>query len=154
MDPLNALGLASNVFSFVSFAAGLIQGTRTISASASGSSTDITNLGMVCEQLQNLCEGLDACTHYEILGAHLAAEDHATKVLVAVKALCIICKTDGDELLRIVTKLRTKDGSKGKWQSFRVALRMAWEKATIDDLEARLSRTQVTLTLHICTLAQ
>lgn len=152
MDPLTALGLASNVFSFVSFASGLIKGTIEIRASATGCNIDISRLDAVCEQLQDLCDGLQSCTDRKIPGAH--AEDHVTRVFVAVKSLCAACKTDGDELLRITKTLRTKNGSKGKRDSFIVALKKAWQKSSIDELEARLSKTQVTMTLHICTLAQ
>ncbi|KAL1851056.1 hypothetical protein Daus18300_012665 [Diaporthe australafricana] len=98
----------------------------------------------------SLCNGLESCSEHQIQRA--ANEDHVVKILVAVKALCEVCKSDGDELLRIIKKLRTKPDAKGKWDSFRVALKKAWEKTSIDELEARLSRTQVTLTLHICTL--
>lgn len=152
MDPLTALGLASNVFSFVSFASGLIKGTLEIRASATGCSIDVARLDGVCEQLKDLCDGLQSCTDHKIPEAH--ARDHVTKVLTAVKILCVDCKTDGDELLRITKTLRTKNGSKGKWDSFIVALKKAWEKSSIGELEERLSRTQVTMTLHICTLAQ
>lgn len=152
MDPLTALGLASNVFSFVSFASGLIKGTLEIKASSSGCSIDISRLDAICEQLQGLCDGLQSCNDRKISEAH--AEDHVTKVFLAVKSLCAVCKTDGNELLRITKKLRTNNGSKGKWDSFTVALKKAWKKSSVDELEARLSRTQVTMTLHICTLAQ
>lgn len=152
MDPLTALGLASNVFSFVSFASGLIKGTLEIRASATGCNIDITRLDAVCEQLKDLCDGLQSCSEHKISGA--LAEDHVAKVFIAVKSLCVVCKADGDELLRITKTLRTKNGSKGKWDSSIVALKKAWEKSSIDELEERLSRTQVAMTLHICTLAQ
>lgn len=152
MDPLTAIGLASNVFSFISFASGLIKGTLEISGSTTGCSIDITNIDRVCAQLQDLCDGLQSGTEYKIPGAQ--AENHATKTFVAVKSLCAAWKSDGDELLRITKELRTKDGSKGKWDSFRVALKKAWKKSSIDELEARLSRTQITMTMHICTLVQ
>lgn len=152
MDPLTALGLASNILSFVSFASGLIRGTLEISSSETGCSADISKLDTTCEQLNSLCDGLKSCTEHRIIGT--SSNDHVTKVLSAVKSLSEVCRTDGDELLRILKKLKTKDGSKGKWDSFRVALRKAWEKTSIDEFEERLSRTQVTLTLHICTLAQ
>lgn len=152
MDPLTALGLASNVFSFVSFASGLIKGTLEISASATGCHIDVTRLDSVCERLQDLCDGLQSCAEHRILGTH--ADEHVAEIFVAVKSLCASCKVDGDELLRIAKTLRTKHGSTGKWDSFKAALKTAWEKSRIDELEARLSRTQVTITLHICTLAQ
>lgn len=165
MDPLTALGLASNVFSFVSFASGLIKGTLEISASTTGCNIDIARLDTVCEKLQVLCKGLQSCMEHEIpeaTGEHDVDDvtkifavkklDDVTEVFIAVKELCATCKVDGDELLRVTKTLKTKNGSKGKWDSFRVALRKAWEKASIDELETRLSRTQGTMTLHICTL--
>lgn len=152
MDPLTALGLASNVFSFVSFASGLIKGTLEIRASANGCNIDVMRLDITCQQLQDLCEGLQSCTEKRI--PEWLAEDHVAKVFISVKSLCTACKDDGDELLRITKTLRTKDGSRGKWDSFTVALRKAWKKSSIDELETRLSQTQTTMTLHICTLAQ
>lgn len=152
MDPLTALGLASNVFSFVSFASGLIKGTLEIRASSNGCNIDVTRLDAICEQLHHLCDGLQSCTEHKIPASH--SGDHVTKVFLAVKSLCAVCKADGDELLRITKTLRTKDGSKGKWDSFVVALKKAWQKSSIDELEERLSRTQATMTLHISTLAQ
>lgn len=152
MDPLTALGLASNVFSFVSFASGLIKGTLEIRASTSGCNIDIARLDVICGDLQDLCDGLQSSSEHRILGAR--AEDHVTKVFVAVKSLCASCKADGDEILHITKTLRTKNGSKGKWDSFKAALKTAWEKSSIDELEERLSKTQITITLHICTLAQ
>ncbi|KAH8779983.1 hypothetical protein F5883DRAFT_689878, partial [Diaporthe sp. PMI_573] len=151
MDPLTALGLASNVFSFVSFASGLIKGTLEVRQSNTGCNIDITRLDAVCEQLQDLCQGLQSCADHRIPEG--IPEDDVTKVFIAIKSLCTAFKTDGDELLRVTKTLRTKNGSKGKWESFKVAFRKAWEKSSIDELEARLSRTQVTMTIHICTLA-
>lgn len=152
MDPLTALGLASNVLSFVSFASGLIKGTLEISASASGCHIDVTKLDSIYERLQHLCDGLQSCAEHRFLGTR--ADEYVTEIFVAVKNLCASCKVDGDELLRITKTLRTRNGSKGKWDSFKAALKTAWERSSIDELEARLSRTQVTITLHICTLAQ
>lgn len=151
MDPLTAVGLASNVFSFVSFASGLIKGTLEVSGSAFGCSIDVARLDLVCERLQGLCDGLQSCIDHKTPGAHAGC--HVTKVFVAVKVLSEACKADGDELLRITKKLRTKNGSTGKLDSFRVALRKTWEKSSIDELQKRLFRTQTTMTLHICTLA-
>lgn len=153
MDPLTALGLASNVFSFVSFASGLIKGTIEISASVHGCTADITEIDSICYKLQSLCDGLESCSEHQIQRAG-NDDDHVVKVLIAVKALCEVCKSDGEKLLQVVGKLRTKHGSNGKWNSFRIALKGAWEKTKVDELEGRLSRTQVTLTMHICTLAQ
>lgn len=152
MDPLTALGLASNVFSCVSFASDLIKGTIEISASTNGYSVDTSKLGTVYKQLESLCDGLKCCTEHQIIKGD--ERDQVGRVVVAVKSLSKICKTDCDELLRIMQKLKTKDGTKGKWESFRTALKTAWEKKNMDELEERLCKTQITLTLHICTLAK
>lgn len=125
MNPLTAVGLASNVFSFLSFASGLIKGTLKVSASTSGCSIDVSRLDLVYEELQGLCNGLHSCIKHKIPGAHAGC--HVTKFFIAVKILSEACKTDGEELLRITKKLRTKNGSTGKLDSFRVSLRKAWE---------------------------
>lgn len=159
MDPLTALGLASNVFACISFASDLIKGTIEIGRSTDGTSTDITNLDAVYNQLSKLCDGLKSGIEHRIPDhphddAEREIEDQVSKIAISLKVLSGVCKVDCDELLRIIAKLRTKDGAKGKWVGFRTALKIAWEKKSIEELEARLSRTQTTLTLHICSLAK
>lgn len=152
MDPFTAIGLASNVFSFVSFASGLIRGTIEIHSSAVGCSVNVSQLDEIYEQLQSLFNALESCAKHDIV--KLDDYDPVVEKLQAIIRLSQICKSDGQELLRIIKRLRTKGGSKGKWDSFRVALRTARQKSTIDELDNRFSKNQVALTLHICTLAQ
>lgn len=152
MDPLTALGLASNVLSFVSFASGLIKGTLEISASTTGCTTDVGRLNLACEQLQSFCNGLQSCIEHAI--PDTCVEDAVSNTFAAIKDLSRSCKVDADELLRITKTLRMKRGSNGKLDCFKIALKTAWKKSSIEELQARLSGTQGTMTLHICTLAQ
>lgn len=157
MDPLTALGLASNVFACISFATDLIKGTIEISTSPHGSSADTLKLESVYKELESLCDGLKSCIDHPIPPRGItenADKDHTRTIAKAVRNLSAVCKADCDEILRVIIKLKAKGGAKGTWASFRIALRMAWEKKRIDELEERLSKTQTTLTLHICTLAK
>ncbi|KAI0163508.1 hypothetical protein BJ166DRAFT_295322 [Pestalotiopsis sp. NC0098] len=161
MDPLTALGLAANVFACISFATDLIKGTVEISTSPHGCSSKTLRLESIYKELEGLCNGLKSCedhpSPHETIeaaeGDHAKIVATAVKIATAVKRLSHVCNMDCDELLRVIVQLKAKGGAKVTWASFRIALRMAWEKKNIDELEERLSRTQTALTLHICTLA-
>lgn len=112
----------------------------------------MSKLDEVYEQLQNLFNALESCTKHDIVKLDYC--DPVVKELKAIIHLSQICKSDSQELLKIIKRLRTKDGSKGRWDSFRVALRTALKKSTINELDNRFSKNQVALTLHIYTLTQ
>ncbi|ETS87793.1 hypothetical protein PFICI_01621 [Pestalotiopsis fici W106-1] len=151
MDPLTALGLAANVFACVSFTSDLIKGAIEISTSPNGCSADVSKLDSVYNDLRRLCTGLEVSVKQRNLGKD--DQDYVVQLAVAIEDLSEICKKDCNDLLQLLLKFKTKTGLNGKWSSFRVALRTVWGKKTIDELEQRLSKTQHTLTLHICILA-
>lgn len=156
MDPMTALGLAANVFACISFATGLIKGTIEISTSPDGRSADTLRLESIYNELESLCDGLKSTMDHPIPSGmdKGAKKDDARTIATAVKSLSAVCKTDCEELLGVIINLKAKGDTKGRWASFRIALKTAWEKRRIDELEERLSRSQTTLTLHICTLAK
>lgn len=108
------------------------------------------------KELVSLCNGLKYYIDQPIpRGITESADSHrARNIATSVKNLSNICKDDCNELLQVITKLKAKTGAKGAWASFRIALRMAWEKKKIDELEERLSRDQTNLILHICALSK
>jgi len=150
LEALAAVGLAGNVVQFVSFASDLISASLEIHGSMSGCSEGVLALDTLYGQLGDLSTGLDACSHSSI---HFSARELAASV-AAIKKLSLSCKEDCDRLLGIVNQLKASGGSKGIWKSFRIALRTIWEKKHITQLEERLSKTQVALTLQICAISR
>ncbi|KEZ43037.1 hypothetical protein SAPIO_CDS5114 [Scedosporium apiospermum] len=149
LEALAAVGLAGNVVQFISFASDLISASTEIHGSMSGCSEGVLALDAVYGQLGDLSAGLDATSNS---GVHFSARELA-KSVATIKNLSRSCKEDCDKLLGIVQKLKTNSGSKSMWKSFRVALKTVWEKKHITQLEERLSKTQVALTLQICAIS-
>lgn len=162
MDALTAIGLASNVLSFVQFASELIQASKEISSSPSGCTADVAALEKVYTRLQSLSSGLKSCQLYKSEKVDdsddsLSTDYHeqkdrlkAVKAATALSDLAEQCVSDCDELLGITAKLKVGSQPPGKWRSFQAALRKFWEKDKIAALEGRLQRAQRTMTLHFC----
>ena len=142
------LSLASNVLQFVQFTTDVIKSSAEIRKSSSGGTGDVLTLDTVYSRLGDLSA---------VLGSH---PDHPApdsfpsstlKTVFAIRDLSQSCKEDCDNLLGIISKLKAEGG---RWESFRVALRKALKQNDIAQLEERLGRHQISLTLHICTIAR
>jgi hypothetical protein len=156
MDPLTALGLASNVVQFVQFTSGLIQTAVEIRRSSAGCTADILSLDSLYGQLNDFNDGL-ALSHENASGYLNGPGRELPKSaqnITSFRTLSLLCKSDCEKLLQAVDKLKVQGGSRGHWQSFRTALKMVLGNDKIEDLERRLNRTQMTMTLHICTIAR
>ncbi|KAI1129080.1 hypothetical protein F5Y10DRAFT_264542 [Nemania abortiva] len=149
MDPLVALGLASNVAQFVGFASKLISTSLEIHESLSGCTDDVSILDTVYGRLNDLSAGLRTCSE-----TRLVVSLEPSESVAAIRDLSHTCQEDCRKLMTIVKNIKLGAGLKGPklWLSFKAAVKVALEKNEITRLEERLSRTQVTLTLHICTI--
>lgn len=157
MDALTAIGLASNVLSFVQFAWQLIQASAEISTSPSGCTADVVSLDTVYTRLRSLSSGLNSCQLYtsDNIEDYVStdyqeqqAQRQAATAATGLSHLAKQCESDCNELLGLTAKLKV--GSPGKWRSFQAALRKVWEKDKIAALETRLQRAQGTMNLHFC----
>src|ERR1700733_4920060 len=102
MDGLSALGLASNVIQFISFASDLISKSTEIHGSTSGCTSEVLTLHTVYGHLSELSSDLRSCSQTTITGW---SKQLATNVS-AIMELSRSCKTDCDKLLEIVRKLK------------------------------------------------
>jgi hypothetical protein len=130
MDPLTALGLASNIVQFVDFSGKLISATHEIYTSASGARNENVELESLAQNLKHLAN--QACplqTTIMVVGK----EDELLRDLGKQ------CVELSDELVSILEKLKAKSGSK-KWQSFYQALQTVRKKDEIEALQQRLDR--------------
>ncbi|KAI0185799.1 hypothetical protein EV127DRAFT_306135, partial [Xylaria flabelliformis] len=152
MDPLTAVGLAGNVVQFVQFTSDLIQTAVEIHKSSTGCSADVLTLDSLYQQLSDFNDGFSSGSK----NAHGYLHERggkSTQGLPSFQVLSLRCKSDCKELLSVVKTLKKQHGPGKRWQSFRTALRIVWEKDRIEELEKRLNRTQTSMTLQICTIA-
>ncbi|KAK8070389.1 hypothetical protein PG997_010592 [Apiospora hydei] len=132
MEALAALGLASNIVSFVDFTWKLLTGANEIYASGAG--------------VANEAEFLDAITkdvrHHN---GRIAAIPNATPEL---QGLVQKCDEIAQEPLRGLEKLRVK-GDKTRWKSFLVALHGVRSKKRVEQLTDKISQDQTRISAHI-----
>lgn len=143
MDPLTALGLASNIFQCIQFVSQILSHAREIRKSAEGAAgvsgiSDIQrNLFALHEDLTTSIKGLK--------GVKLtSAEKTLRRLSEELKSLCgdVI-----DKLAYLGTKEFITD-----WDSVKLALLTAWKRSELEALDKRLAhiRQQVDTTLLIC----
>lgn len=165
MDPLTALGLASNIVQFVDFASKLISQSHEIYRSADGALEDNVALEHVAKNLSRLGGELkskraDIKTGREALARERqwAKEDgrvipEPEKVTAGkqLQQLSEECSAVSNELLQELEKLKIK-GPHKRWESFRQALNSVWSQKKIRALETGLEgiRKQLDTTLLVC----
>jgi hypothetical protein len=140
LDPLTALGLASNIISLVTFTSDLISKSREYYDSADGALIEQLELEAITISLQKLTGNLVVPT----------GGRKKTKTEQQLSELCTGCREISKELLVIIQGLKS-EGSHTRWNSFRQALKSVWKEDKIKALEARLDRyrRQIDTTLLI-----
>jgi len=166
MDPLTALGLASNIVQFVDFASKLISQSHEIYRSADGALEDNVVLEYVAKNLSRLGDELkskqaDIKTGREALarerdwakkdGRVIPEPEKVTAAGKQLQQLSKECSAVSNELLQELEKLKIKEPHK-RWESFRQALNSVWSQEKIRALETRLEgiRKQLDTTLLVC----
>jgi hypothetical protein len=138
LDPLSALGLASNVLQFIDFTSKLFSLTSEVYHSANGASKETEELEVITKHLQSLCEGVwqplkDPTERYP--------QDNA------LRELSRKCFEAGDELLQALGSLQMS-GTNKRWNSFRSALATIWRRKDISKMYERLESLKSELALH------
>lgn len=154
MDPLTALGLAANVVQFVSFASKLLSASNEIYTSGKVCSSKVSTLETIYEQLQNLSSSLELSSRKDSTLMLVEGTSDFVKHVFAINELSRACKEDCDRLLEVIRKLRGVEGTRNRWQSFKLALKTMWKGIEISDLEQRLHYMQTTLTVQVCSLTR
>lgn len=130
MDPLTALGLASNIIQVISFTSNLISKGREIYKSADGKLVQNLELEAITRNLQDL-------------SGHLSFPPNRRKDLSdtdkELQDLCKGCAKVSAQLIEVTQGL-TVQGDHRKWNSFRQALNSVWKEDTIEELSKRLER--------------
>ncbi|KAH7397026.1 hypothetical protein DE146DRAFT_599213, partial [Phaeosphaeria sp. MPI-PUGE-AT-0046c] len=160
MDPVTAFGLAANVAQFLTIAFKVASGAREIHKSPSGASSYVTSLETIYGQLQLLSttfdEAIDKHSKPQLVASDRNATEKGFEVpwRAGIKTLLLSSKEDSKMLLDIAGRLRVdlQSTKNPKWGAMKVALRTAWEKTNVEELELRLAANQRTLALHVCSL--
>ena len=152
MDPFSILSIAGNVIQFLQFTAGILNSTKKIYYAASGASADSEHLEDVYSNLSRFNERLISWAKKR------ATEDHGQSYFESAKDLEQIaeaCKNDCQKLLDLVTKLKTKTGTRMKWwNSFSKAIREVWVEGEIDKLKARINENRQVATSRLCAVSR
>ncbi|KAK1635619.1 hypothetical protein BDP81DRAFT_450488 [Colletotrichum phormii] len=141
MDPFTALGLAAAIIQFVEFGAKLVSNSREIYVSTDGRTKEHETLDEICSDLRFLVDDIDEA-------ADLAGEP--TKRIdeeVALRKLAEKCRNTALELQSLLKSLYCTPG--GRVASLKQALRAAWGKRKVDDVEARLKEYRQELMTHL-----
>ncbi|KAE9367360.1 hypothetical protein N431DRAFT_415963 [Stipitochalara longipes BDJ] len=133
MDPLTALGLASNIVQFVDFTGKLLSSTRKLYVSSSGAKGEHLEIESLARDIRELAKQAGP--------NKIPREAHMRKGSEAVELFDLSgqCVEVSDDLLSVLESLKVKGDHRG-WDSFYQALRCEWKQSEIEGLQQRLSR--------------
>ncbi|KAI0382484.1 hypothetical protein F5Y04DRAFT_252747 [Hypomontagnella monticulosa] len=133
MDPLAALGLASNILSFVDFSWKLVAGAHHIYGSASGASDNSLALETIATSITDLSNSI-------VVSASIPKD---------LRRLSDECHRVGKDLLGVINKLKVKGKRNKRWESFGVALKEVWNQGKMNELFGQLQGLQSQLLVQI-----
>ena len=130
MDPFSALGLASNVITFIDFTSRLIDGSLELYHSTDGATASHKVLEDVTRDLGNLCDSLTP-TQSKAFGSGISDCE------VGLIPFLEPCKELGHELLTVLEGLKVQ-GRRKAWKSARQALKSVWKANKIKNYQNQL----------------
>lgn len=141
MDPFAAIGLASNIISFVDYGTKIVNGAREIYDSASGMTEESQALDSIASKMKGLSSKLLPST-----GSPRSEDEEA---LCRIAAECNIIS---DKILEHLSKIKPKDSRSRRDVFFAAAKNKFREKERLE-LEKRLAscRSQLDLQLNVLT---
>jgi len=141
MDPLTALGLASNIIQFVDFASKLFSTTKKLYASKAGAGSEHLELESLAQHIKKLAEGAKP---YNSPGSKSGPDEENTLVELGNQ-----CVSISRELLGVLNSLKLKGDQHRSWESFIQAVKTEWKKDDIESLQRRLDRMSNQLNARI-----
>lgn len=128
MEPVSALGLAANIFQFISFGDELLTSVKDICFSASGTTEKVEHLNFLVADIQHRSK--DAVS----LACSSVDQDLQSLCKIALGSQIL-----ADALLKKLSKLDAKRmGVTRMLEAFAIARRSAWDKNEIHDMTVRL----------------
>ena len=144
MEPLSALSLVAAVIQFVDFGGNLLSESRQIYKSASGASSENAVLGEIYENLSRLADKMKVSSG---LSAHTSSKEEE-----ALGKLATSCKDIADDLMVTIEELKVKGDTHRKWKSFHSALKTIGKKSYIKELQKKLDKFSLQLTVQLAAI--
>ena len=143
MAEVAALGIASNVISFIDFANEIFSASRQIYRN--GSRDDHIDLELIVGDLRGIVKGLEESPEPSDGTEHLAEEENE------LQRLAKQCRSICDELSGVLEKLNVRDerGNIIKWKSVNAAIKTIWKKEQIQQLQKRMDDIRQELIIHV-----
>ena len=142
LDPLTALGIASNAAQLAEFSSRLISRGHQIYKSADGALTENLELEAITNGLLKLNYTLSNSLEANELRRSLSDDERG------LRTICEGCEGVAIELINALRNLKV-GGKNRKWKSFRQALKTIRSTDEIDDLTRRLEGYRKQLDTHI-----
>lgn len=138
MEPLAALGLASNVLQFVDFSSNLVRDAAKVYHSTSGLPAELEDVVIITDSLDSYMGRLSP----PALSPSAPADNKALIALVSS------CQETCRDLKQLVENIKGKDPGSRR-DSFRVAWRSLRSKGRLEELEKRLDRYRSQILSHL-----
>lgn len=150
MDPITALGLATNVVQCVQFTSSLLRSTYNIYSQ--GFSDQSQELDRIYTKLSGFSSDL---AKKLAKTASSSPETKSSKHAAPLKELATSCREACDEILSAVAQLKSKHGTQKRlWTSFRMALKEIMKQGVLHRLQERVGKIETSIILHICALSR
>ena len=144
LDPLTALGFASNLVQLVEMSIKLVSKTRSIYESANGTLVENSELETIAKDLAQLTDQTAANSSK----VSVVSSEGTGAFEAAFEDLSRSCGQVAGELLIVLQKVKV-EGKHRAWKSFRQALKSVWTKEQIDSIARRLTNLRAQLDSRI-----
>ncbi|KAJ9263807.1 hypothetical protein DTO195F2_2724 [Paecilomyces variotii] len=141
MDPVTAIGLVGNIFTFVDFSLEILKGAKDVYASSAGCLEENRQRGVIARETESLASKLLVSNNARLTGADKCLFDLATE-----------CQKISRDLISLLDKLKAKN-PKSKLHSVKSSVRNKWYQKDKQDLEQRLQICRSQLELQLSYLA-
>ena len=131
MEPLTALGLASNVIQLIDFGARIVSKSSELYKSSNGRLIQHTDIATTCSDLERLTSKLSESILPHSVTTVLLEDE------LALYNLSHGCVDVSQQLQDGLNKLQI-DGAPSRWKSLRKALKSIWKKERLAELQNRL----------------
>ena len=142
LDPLSALGLASNVIQVIDFSWKLVDRGNALYKSSDGASIENREVEMIADDLSRLANRLHTSLTETEKSAMLTAGEES------LRDLSKKCEVVARELITALDRLKVKKKHR-RCESFRKALITVWGREEIENIASRLSALRAQLDTHV-----
>lgn len=144
MDALTALSLAGTIVQFVDFGRKILGDYQHFYESASGALPVNDEIELITRDLSDVVIKLGRpLYHGNVTPSSEQLAEHQ-----ALLKLCDSCREVADELLTVLNGIKVK-GRRQAWNSFREAIKAAWTKKEVKDLNDRLDTFWKAIETHV-----